>query len=196
MKDAQKAGGAVLAHKKALLAAVKEQHMEHAKVIRDDPCQSAARCMLSTYDPNKCCKPQSPHHLVFKASFKVKVGATVTKRSGCENYSADKAPCICTTGGGATGAHGLVHAKQKDQMIKLCGGNLPTDSDTWSCGKAERVATQAVHDIFPQCSRRCIQAQLRSAHQKRGVAAETEIGMKVAGASAEDFPELLAAFRS
>jgi len=195
LKKAEESGVGVAvaqANKTAAQAAANESHMQYSKDVRDDKCNKAARCMLVPWDKKKCCKPQTPHHLVFKASFK-KGGKA---RPGCDGYDADKAPCICATGGASSGTHGLIHAKQKDQMVKRLGGRLPNADDTWKCGRAERVAAQAVHDLFPQCSRRCIQAQLRSVHQKMGVDAGTQVGMVTAGASQESLAPLKAAFRS
>lgn len=169
-----------------------QEHMAYAKKVRDDPCNKAARCMLVPWDKSKCCPPQTPHHLVFKASFK----DSGKFRSGCKNYNANKAPCICATGGASTGAHGLIHAKQKDQMVRRLGGRLPQSSDTWKCGRAERVAAKATNELFPQCSRKCIRAQLRSVHQKMDIDAGTEVGMVTAGASQDSLQPLLKAFRS
>jgi hypothetical protein len=169
-----------------------QQHMAYAKKVRDDPCNKAARCMLVPWGKSKRCPPRTPHHLVFKASFKDSGGL----RPGCKSYNAGKAPCICATGGASAGAHGLIHAKQKDQMVRRLGGRLPQSSDTWKCGRAERVAAKAANELFPQCSRGCIRAQLRSVHPKMEVNEGAEMGMVTAGASQDSLQPLLKAFRS
>ena len=74
---------------------------QFAEQIRDSDCHTALRCVLSPYDPSKCCKPgQTPHHVVEGASFLEPPDAPKQPRNarrtkpGWGNYDIDAAPCV------------------------------------------------------------------------------------------------------
>lgn len=119
--------------------------------------------MLVPWDPKKCCAPQTPHHLVPKASFFETTVKAGDKRKGCGAYNEDKAPCICATGGKSSGAHGAIHAKHAELVKEKFPNNK-----TYTCSQAEDVAAEAANEMFPQCSKECIKAQLRKVHLQSG----------------------------
>ncbi len=167
--------------------AINAAHMSYEKKIRKISCNKAARCMLVPWDKQKCCAPQTPHHLVPKAGFfKDKFVAKVDGKrpagammKGCSKYDEDAAPCICATGGKASGAHGLVHAKQADLVIAKFGGKRPPTGTTYSCGEAEDIGAEAVEQLFPECSKKCIKAQLRRIHRSMEVESSTEVKVEI-----------------
>jgi hypothetical protein len=137
--------------------------------------------MLSKWKPDSCCPPQTPHHLVPKSSFfKVSV-EDGDPMPGCDHYDANSAPCICATGTVDSGVHGAIHAKHANLVEKKFGAirksdqRDPSKAKTCTAEEAEEVAAEAAHAMFPQCSKECIQSQLRREHQKQGVTPKTEI---------------------
>ncbi len=148
----------------------------YAKQIEADDCQRAARCMLSPYKPSRCCKPQTPHHLVPKAGFfKVSVKAG-RKMAGCGKYKADSAPCVCAEGGATTGTHGLLHARQRDAILT---GPFK-DAKTWKFSDSVDNASEAMVSVFPQCKdhdggNSCIEQQLKKAHNDMGIDDDTDV---------------------
>lgn len=147
----------------------------YAAQLENDPCQRAARCMLSPYKPSRCCKPQTPHHLVPKAGFyKTRFGGI--KMNGCSGYKSNAAPCICAEGGATTATHGLLHALQRDAIRT---GPFKS-AKTWKFGNAVTNAGDAVGEVFPQCkdkdgSNKCIEDQLKKAHNDMGIDSDTSV---------------------
>ena len=155
-------------------ATLNEEHMEYDKACRRSPCNKAAACMLVTYKDGAagaCCAPQTPHHLVFDAAVK-----------GTGTYTHAEGPCICATGGASSGTHGLLHGKQKQWMENSPPAGADINSKTTTVGEWETQAAKTVEEIHPQCSAKCIKAQLRKAHARQGVPASTPVNMVKAGA--------------
>jgi hypothetical protein len=139
---------------------------DYAETLEKDPCQRAARCMLSPYSPSQCCPPQTPHHLVPKTTCK-----------NIPGYNADKAPCICAEGGKSTGTHGLLHARQANLFYGKEGGkwkSSTTRPKTWKFKDAASDGAQAASEVFPQCSKGCIEAQLKE-HHKPSINDDTDL---------------------
>jgi hypothetical protein len=149
------------------------------KMEKHSDCQRALRCMLSPKDPSKCCPGQTPHHLVPAASF---TGSSVLSGkpgwgAGEPNYNA--APCICAEGfNGTAGTHGLIHAAQKKAVMDKFPGIGVTaigDTQTQTFSDAVQQGGAAANEVFPQCSEKCINSQLRREHRKMGITAKTKV---------------------
>ncbi|MGE0756358.1 MAG: PAAR-like domain-containing protein [Pirellulaceae bacterium] len=113
---------------------------EFADAVDSSPCQRALRCVLSPYNPSKCCPGQTGHHLVPTGSFfhrgrgdrKIVDKDTNTYQTsapvlGTEAYDADAAPCICVEGQDSRlGSHGLMHTVQgyKDRKTAQKDGQI------------------------------------------------------------------------
>ena len=152
-------------------AALRKAFTGYADCMKDDECDSTAKCMLSEKKPSSCCPPQTPHHIVPGSQF-VKEGTSTPLNQTVKDYKYDKGPCICVEGENQTqGSHGGVHFETATQTKAMFP---PPDApfgggERWTCGEAEEVGAAAVHKEFPQCSQECIQAQLRKKHQEMNV---------------------------
>ena len=153
---------------------VKNSYNEYAKCMnkkKANKCQQAAKCMLSIKDPNTCCEPQTPHHVVAGASFR-KSGTKIPYTQKVASYNYDKAPCICAEGNSQhVGTHGGLHWRTK-QIAKQKYGN----KKTWKVKEAEEVGAEAVCKEFPQCKKNdddnacdCIKQQIRQRHEEMGI---------------------------
>jgi hypothetical protein len=159
----------------------------YAATISADPCHQKLRCVLSPYEPSKCCPNQTPHHLVEASAFQdagreagwsMKKGQPVKSTSifGTNKYDQNAAPCICVEGENQHQAtHGLMHASQ-NQAARDCapgppalaGSSFVTDKTT-TLGAAQNSGAQAVQDNFPEsnCDANCLKAQLKEYHEKK-----------------------------
>ena len=173
---------------------------QYAVHIEANECLRARRCALSPYEPKRCCKGQTPHHLVEASSFfdqgrggKIKSGPRKGEQSvmikGVENYDAKKAPCVCTEGSNQyQGTHGLLHAFQNmarsehDGILKLSAARaddnlteIPTKVTTYK--EARDAGVQAVRKAFPSsgCNPKCLESQLNEYHRQCGVKDRTPI---------------------
>lgn len=136
---------------------------QYALRIENDPCQRAARCLLSPKSPSKCCAPQTPHHLIPKAGFfEDKFGGKFIP--GNDGYKQAKAPCICAEGGKSQGTHGLLH----DAQTKGINTQFPGKT-RWKFSDAVKNAAAATKQVCPQCSAGCIESQLRNEHKTMGI---------------------------
>lgn len=160
-----------------------------SRSVRDDPCQSAMRCLLVPYKANRneprCCPGQTAHHLVEAGSFfdkgreatdwvQNKKGDWSIQRSmyGAEKYDADRAPCICVEGENQhQGTHGLLHAHQNASCRKAPKVYTPMHPGTEcrTLENAQQAGAQAVVDCLPEagCDKGCIEAQLKRYHEER-----------------------------
>lgn len=136
---------------------------QYALTLENDPCQRAARCLLSPYSPSRCCDPQTPHHLIAKAGFFAdKFGGKLI--GGITEYSENSAPCICAEGGKSQATHGLLH----DYQTRGMNANFP-GKDRWKFSDAIANAVEAMNQVCPQCKEDgCIEAQLREGHTGTG----------------------------
>jgi hypothetical protein len=131
---------------------------QYALTIENDPCQRAARCLLSPKDPSRCCAPQTPHHLIPKAGF-FSDKFNGTPFPGNEQYNQAKAPCVCAEGGKSQGTHGLLHDAQTKGINKNFAGK-----DSWKFSDAVKNASEAMGQVCPQCGSKCIESQLQQEH--------------------------------
>lgn len=151
-----------------------------------DDCLAARRCSLQQYSPNKCCAPQTPHHLIEASALHDtgRGGKESTPLKGISNYSENKAPCICAEGiNQNTGTHGLMHtfqsasaASARTGEIELSTGDFITDKKT-TYGTAKKKATEAVEKTFPQtkCDPACLEEQMDNYHKQCGMNDRTTI---------------------
>jgi len=155
---------------------------DYANCMKKDKCQNAAKCMLVEKEPKKpkeaaCCPPQTPHHVVPGSQF-VKPSGGGPLNQGVKGYKYDEAPCICVEGNSQTqGSHGGIHFETATQTKNMFP---PPDEpfsggERWKVGEAEEVGAKAVHKEFPQCSEKCIKAQLRKKHQEMKVSENDNI---------------------
>lgn len=149
-------------------------------------CLAARRCSLQPYKPNKCCPPQTPHHLIEASALhdkgRGKKGSTPL--AGISNYNEDDAPCVCAEGKNQnTGTHGLMHTYQSAAAskcapgtLKLSGGGTITAPRT-TYGEAKASAIASMQKVFPdsKCSKKCIAAQLDNYHRQCGINNNTPI---------------------
>jgi hypothetical protein len=116
---------------------------------------------------NGCCPSQTGDHLVPKSSFfKTSVKAkdllagwqkTATKTG----YNIAKAPCMCCEGGSCTGSHGLRHSHHKAFSSVKPGVERSFNEEVKHCAKGAK-------EIAPQCSKPCLEAQLKAGHRSMG----------------------------
>lgn len=146
--------GAKMAHASAAMSALMEQD--------EKKCLKAIRCVLQsyrdtqnknakTYEGGKtrlaCCPGQSGHHVVPKS----------IEMPDCWK-PAKVAPCICVEGvNNSHGTHGKIHRALK---IKLGEGK------EMDCHEVLNLMSQTIHDIFPDCDSKCINAQLKTSTGK------------------------------
>lgn len=133
----------------------------YATRVQKNKCGAALRCLLVSYQDGKskgkrgCCPPQTPHHLIPKASFK---GLRFK-----QPYNGKAAPCICADGEKTVATHGLLHEAHAKELKALApsGGKI-------TFGQALDIAVKNVKDVFPDsgCSDDCIRAQLKAGHPK------------------------------
>jgi hypothetical protein len=149
-------------------------------------CLAARRCSLQPYKPNKCCKPQTPHHLIEASALFNKGRGGIGSRplEGISNYKESKAPCVCAEGKNQnTGTHGLMHtfqsaaaSKCKEGTLTLKNGRTISAKKT-TYGAAKDSGVKAMKKVFPQskCSKKCLEAQLDNYHNQCGLKDSTPI---------------------
>jgi hypothetical protein len=158
----------------------------HNRGYGEDPCIKAKRCMLVPYDRTKtqggCCPGQTPHHLVPKHHF-----------SSHPKYDQDNAPCVCVEGyswhrsdesyfPNAKKTHPMMHDLQDATERSLIdqvendiangvdtGGRSPSNAMHYD--EARETAIAAHQNVFhdPECSEKCLRAQLDAYHNQCGV---------------------------
>jgi hypothetical protein len=149
-------------------------HEQLATDIQENECQSALRCALVPYRKNSksmCCPGQTPDHLMPAAQF-FQDGRGATPRTGCANYVDNSAPCMCAEGGKSTATHGLLGRGRKQYMSE----RGITEGSTWKMKDSAACGAKSANEVHPQCSEKCIEGQLKKAHNDMGVGDETDIG--------------------
>ncbi|WP_133512393.1 PAAR-like domain-containing protein [Candidatus Thiosymbion oneisti] len=132
-----------------------------AALARFNPCLQARKCMLVPSPkklPNQdggCCPGQTPHHLIPKSQFK--------DAADCPGYDPDKAPCVCVEG--TSHSLGGTHQELHDFIEKKIEDAADADGEM-SYREAKEIALMSHKEIFGQCSRKCIAAQLDHYHKK------------------------------
>jgi len=161
-----------------------------------DKCLAAMRCILLPYNPNKCCKPQTGHHLVEASAFhdKGRGGKGSTRLKGITSYKEGAAPVVCAEGVNQyTGTHGLMHTYQSATAAKCPAGKLTLangdqiDHKVTSYGEARDSGVKAFQKTFPQskCSEKCLSAQLDGYHRKCGLQDNTPVKAVETGSANE-----------
>jgi hypothetical protein len=144
-----------------------------------DKCSAARRCRLVPFNAKPedgvtgCCPSQTPDHIVPKSSFFVTAvhggdGQRLpgwTKNNGKGGYDIDKAPCMCLEGGSCTGSHGLRHAHHKAYSGVEAGTRHSFATEASHCADGAKA-------VAPQCSKACIEAQLKAGHASMGDTSE------------------------
>ncbi|MDB5976922.1 MAG: hypothetical protein JWR07_3682 [Nevskia sp.] len=144
----------------------KSANTRRAKQASENPCAAARRCRMSPYKApkdgiNGCCPAQTPDHIIPKSSFFVKSVSNGRTLSGWSGYDPDAAPCMCSEGGSNTGTHGLRHAFHKCNSGIAGGTKRSFKEEAAFCAKSAEA-------IAPQCSAKCIEAQLKEGHKGMG----------------------------
>jgi hypothetical protein len=138
-----------------------------ASEVDSNECQTAMRCLLAPYSPNKCCPGQTPEHLIDASCFHT-TGRGDAEDSdplkGCEEYETKKAPCMCVEGQNNTQAtHGCMHTLKGSAAKKKRNRNGKVEMDT-----ARDYGVEASQEVFPEaeCSEECLNAQLDQYHKE------------------------------
>jgi hypothetical protein len=163
-----------------------------------DDCLSARKCLLQPYkgksddEGNKaigCCKPQTGHHLLEKASFFDGDNQfdTFPPNNGkkYEAYDENMAPCVCAEGTSHNrgGTHELMHVFQKQAADAAPAGKLPVNGKqvdfdhVTTYGKAKESSIAAHSAVFytAGCDPACIEAQIDAYHNQCGIFDKTRI---------------------
>jgi hypothetical protein len=181
---------------------VTKEYQSFAKTVKKDKCQEALKCFLSPQKPKKCCKGQTPHHLI-PASAIVAEGGRGAKGGesvlgSFPDYKSNKAPCICVEGPNAqTATHGEAHDAWADHVdsIKVKKANLTytkgppaPKSSVITYGDAVEGAKATVEEVAPHCDPACIEAQLNEAHLGKSEASAADKSTPVRRTMDDDPP--------
>lgn len=150
--------------KAAATVNVHAAHEDYAIAINNNSCTNALKCALTTYDKgNKgaCCPHQTPDHLVPASQF----GAYRGKNH--DNYKANKAPCMCVTGGAQTATHGLLGRGRTSYMEE---NDILVNSyaKSWSVEESCTCGADSASKVT-NCSKKCLESQLKKGHEDMGV---------------------------
>jgi hypothetical protein len=153
---------------------------QFADEVKKDECQMKLRCVLSPYNPSKCCPGQTPHHLVEAGSFYNKGREQVQQNVifGAKGYDQAKAPCVCCEGENQNqGTHKLLHQAQDKSAREAPGVENPNPFFTVETAKGKPAkmrrldnaidsGIEAVEKVFPEsaCDKGCIKKQLERYH--------------------------------
>lgn len=141
-------------------------------VTTANPCsEDDDDCRLRPYK-KKCPKGKTPHHVIPVHCFMEKGARNLPKAErlkalfkGCEQYDADRAPCICLSGKNKD--PNMPHGKVHKVFDKLEDAHLvstkPRKAGTWTLAEAEKAGSESLKDL---CSGACIEAQLKEYHEK------------------------------
>lgn len=158
----------------------------------DHKCHQALKCFLSPEKPSRCCKGQTPHHLV-PASAIVEEGGRGKK--GGENvlakfpdYKSKKAPCICVEGPNAdTASHKDAHdawglhlqgIEKKNAKLSYKKG-APVSAPTITYEQAVDGAKVSAEAAADHCDPACIEAQVNQAHLDKPKASKADNATKL-----------------
>jgi len=136
-----------------------------ATKVSENKCAAARRCRLVPYDPRPgdgisgCCPAQTGDHLVPKSSFFKGAYKSSKPMTGWSQYKMGEAPCMCTEGGSCSGTHGLRHTHHKTTAGIDAGTHRPFDQEVSHCAAGAK-------EVAPQCSKECIEAQIKEGHKK------------------------------
>jgi len=166
-----------------------------ALIAKANPCLRARKCMLVPYkDDYKskkknnnrgCCPGQTLHHVIPKSQF---------KDSECPKYNPKKAPCVCVEG--TSHSRGGSHQALHDVLEPKIKEAADTQGEM-TYRQAKTNAISAYEEVFGQCNKACIAAQLDNYHKKvcgqnedfkvRSVSAKTSKVYKAPSPATENF---------
>jgi hypothetical protein len=147
------------------------------------PCAGQPpKCKMQPYKPDRC-KPKTGHHAIPVHCFMApgarslpKVEQAAFKYAGCSKYNPNKAVVICVSGEGKEKTHGRIHS------IFDPLEDSPRNKGVWSYKQAENAAVKSVCSVIPDCSPKCIRAQIRYNHkQELGLEDQTKLRANSAG---------------
>ncbi len=119
---APKGSAARAAANKRINAAFSNMTADH----KANDCRKKMRCLLSPYDPNKCCPGQTPHHLVEAGAFHDVGRGGLTTRDNVKltvfvrSAFADTAVSTVGTGKGKVMSHPVFGAEKYDEGAAPC----------------------------------------------------------------------------
>jgi Domain of unknown function (DUF4150)/GHH signature containing HNH/Endo VII superfamily nuclease toxin 2 len=157
---------------------VSKEYEDFGAAVKHDKCHKALKCFLSPQKPSRCCKGQTPHHLI-PASAIVEEGGRNAKGgesvlSTFPDYQSNKAPCMCVEGPNAqTATHGRAHVAWSQHVSSLGAqsadlsytkGAKVNDASTMSYGQAVEGARKTAKAVAPHCDPACIAAQVNKEH--------------------------------
>lgn len=128
-----------------------------------DPCLRARKCLLVKFSENRagknsnkgCCAGQTAHHVLPKAQFE--------GLAACPGYREQDAPTICVEG--TSHKRGGSHQKLHEGVEKLTERRADRNGEL-SYETARDTGIEAVRALYPQCSAKCLKAQLDAYHQQ------------------------------
>lgn len=139
-------------------------------------CLKALACFLSPQKPSRCCKKQTPHHLIPSSAI-VEEGGRGAKEpvlKAFKGYNSKGAPCICAEGASwHQGSHKHGHNGWADFVgtLKSKKANLPytnsaqaANSEVITYEDATEGAMASAAKIAPHCDPACIEGQLNMFH--------------------------------
>jgi hypothetical protein len=152
---------------------------EYALSIQKDPCHNALRCALVTYSRGKnggCCPPQTPEHLIPASQFGKDRGKDYHKQGlGFPKYIADQAPCMCAEGGAQKATHGLLGGGRRKIMDDK---GVTPGVDSWTVADSSACGSESAERVEKQCSKECIDAQIKKGHENMNITEDMPIGTK------------------
>jgi hypothetical protein len=160
---AMKRGAARTKAKAAATEKVHKAHEDQAVALNKNECTKALQCALVPYNKGKdaCCPGSTPDHLVPAAQFGEGRGASHP------SYSADKAPCMCASGGAQTATHGLLGRERTAYMKK---NRFPVNKHgkSWTVSQSCKCGATSAATVTG-CNADCLEAQLKKGHQDMNV---------------------------
>lgn len=143
---------------------------------KEGKCLKALDCFLSPEKPSRCCKKQTPHHLIPSSTI-VAEGArgrtTEPVSQDFPKYKSKKAPCVCAEGPSwHVATHKSGHNKWADRVSKLpkkkssmtFGRRVPVRVEVISFEEAVNAGVASAKAVAPHCDEDCFRAQLNQHH--------------------------------
>ena len=147
---------------------------------KEGECRAALDCFLSPEKPSRCCKKQTPHHLI-PSSCIVAEGQRNAKGAqpvlkSFKGYKSKSAPCICAEGPSwHIASHKTAHnkwadkisrAKNKTADLAYTNNSVAKGAPVITYRQALTAALDSAMALAPHCSRECFEAQLNQHHHK------------------------------
>jgi hypothetical protein len=159
----------------------------------DKKCNDAKKCLLVSYTQGVrkssstqvgCCDGETPHHLVEVHGFmEPGLRDENTKLPQFPNYEQNDAPCVCASAGkgwdnAKEGDHGFLHALQgKLELAAIEAAPTAEKTYAWNYGQSKAAGIRAHQQTFTNshCSKKCLEAQLDSYHNDKGISDKTPL---------------------